>query len=1478
MVNRLKAAVSEYREASKVVEDVEEEDDFPDFTTSEGSEGSGEDDEMDYDQDDMLDMFDEEEDGFEDDFSEEEAYTDDFAIAPTSRADCARVDDEWEDPFLFAPISAAAATAASGSAHTSLDLLWLKDLGFSETDSLAALARVAGRAREDALAYLYSQVLGGDPVGSSIPDPLDLYNVDEDTMLAQRLEEAMALESICGNRFEERQAFWLVSDVMVRIPTRLAREIGVADQSILNIQVALASRQYAVCQYFLEGKCRFGSACKKSHDASKQDAARSAPYSEVRGQIEFHFPSRCRYPYETPLIIFRSKLLPQSLQIALSLGAQDAARRWIGEGHGYAIIEWFQGEDARALLEDPPDEYFMLLEHQRSTDQGSGGGGQPPRHCRIKPGVRVIFVLKQDQGTGRTSEGIVSEVLTRGDHPRGVKVRCVDGRVGRVQQLISPKAAASKTRVASADSLDRSRSSNAIPSRREDAGVEDIRSRTRQMAIGAEGAANSTSRGRGTSLTSERPMILSIGNKRIGDLPEEPLALEVAKAFSHRAAKRRLSDAELDKQSSVLFEAFQKQQKSHAYVKMQEQRQKLPAWTLRQKILETVNSNRVIVISGETGCGKTTQVPQFIYDDHVMARRGGRCKILVTQPRRISAIGVAERVASERGERLGKNAVGYHIRMESKMCDDTRILFCTTGILLRRLEEGGPEGGIDDISHIIVDEVHERSLDSDFVLMVLKDLLVARPDLTLVLMSATLNAKLFSNYFGPSTPTVHIPGRTFPVKVLFLEEALAKTGYRPEGPEFARRGGPRPISVTAGSNNINRGRAERSQGPSPPMQEHISTPDEELDIVALQKRYKSIPESAVKALSSMDTEKIQYPLIEQLVVWMSGELLGWQGLSSRTSGGGRVGQGGGWSRGAMRGVRGRGASDRGPRRTHGQGGSAHADRFADETPPRSEQRPNRAILIFMPGFAEISALHELMLRNGPIRAATKNGRYCFALHSTLSSEEQMRGRLIFVTFFSQETEILETVFQNPEDGAVKIVIATNVAETSITIDDVVYVVDCGRMKETRFDPATGMASLEECWVSRANAMQRRGRAGRVSEGTCVHLFTSHKFEHHLLAQQPPEIHRTPLEQVCLRIKTLPFLRGRIAEVLRKVIEPPSNEAVQAAIITLRVLRALTREESLTPLGFHLGRLPVDVRLILFGSIFHCLDPVLTIAAGLSIKSPFVAPFDKRELADEKKRAFSGSLSDHLTLLNAYQAWQRERCRGYAAERKFIYDNFLSGKTLTMIASVKRQLAELLSDIGFVAGNLRSRDMERAGGLQSDGVADAIGEGPGSQVSRTDNLELVKSCLVAALYPNVIKIESPSGKPARPEDLRLEIKGGEQVFVHPSSVNWKTSSYPSPFLVYHEKVRTSKVYIRDSTCVNPYALCFFGGKLTWDKNQRLLNLDDGWIRFGAVGKVALVLEASRLAFDELLAAKIADPKIDVSKAGLIEAIVQLVTKH
>ena len=419
---------------------------------------------------------------------------------------------------------------------------------------------------------------------------------------------------------------------------------------------------------------------------------------------------------------------------------------------------------------------------------------------------------------------------------------------------------------------------------------------------------------------------------------------------------------------------------------------------------------------------------------------------------------------------------------------------------------------------------------------------------------------------------------------------------------------------------------------------------------------------------------------------------------------------------------------------------------------------------------------------------------------------------------------------NRKNGIRKIVISTNLAETSITIDDCVFVIDVGRMKEKCFDSAKNMESLDTVWVSKANALQRKGRAGRVMPGVCFHLYTKFRFHHHFKQDPIPEIKRVPLERVVLRIKILPLFVGKeLTDVLRKLIEPPDNESVNNAVDRLQGVSALDEKKNLTPLGYHLANLPVDVRigkLMLYGAIFRCLDSALTIAACLSYRSPFVSPFAKREEANKKKREFAGSginskRSDQLTTLHAYNQWRDicSRSKGRASYN-FANENYLSVKTLEMLVNMKHQFAELLSSIGFIGKDITVRRLNSA--ARNHGGSDSVLEMTGSEININGNNDRVLiAVLTASLYPNVLQILSPelkykqtsSGamhKPHQAEDMRFKTKNEGYVHIHPSSVNYQESQFGgSSYMVYHEKVKTSRVFVRELTVVPIYPMILFG---------------------------------------------------------------------
>uniref|UniRef100_A0A8D3BDG0 Putative ATP-dependent RNA helicase DHX57 n=1 Tax=Scophthalmus maximus TaxID=52904 RepID=A0A8D3BDG0_SCOMX len=887
------------------------------------------------------------------------------------------------------------------------------------------------------------------------------------------------------------------------------------------------------------------------------------------------------------------------------------------------------------------------------------------------------------------------------------------------------------------------------------------------------------------------------------------------------ANRHNLKLDNLLQENGKLCREFLKKKSSRRFTSMLEQRINLPAWQEKENILDMLDRCQVLVVSGMTGCGKTTQIPQFILDASLRGPAEQVANIICTQPRRISAISVAQRVAQERAESLG-NSVGYQIRLETVRTSATRLLYCTTGVLLRRLEG---EADLKGITHVIVDEVHERTEESDFLMLVLKDLIVQRPDLKIILMSATLNANLFSEYFY-NCPSIHIPGRTFPVDQFFLEDAITKTGYVIEDGSLFMRSGKQNVS-SAGGQACKVAPRDLVNDLSDDMWNFMSfcnkdfvkdsIPDQQLSLQDLTLRYKDTKKSVLKTIAAMDLDKINMDLVETLLEWI---------------------------------VDGK------------------------------HNYPPGAVLVFLPGLAEIKMLYEQLQSNRMFNNRGKTRCVVYPLHSTLSNEEQ------------------EAVFSRPPEGVTKIIISTNIAETSVTIDDVVYVIDSGKMKEKRYDASKSMESLEESWVSRANALQRKGRAGRVASGVCFHLFTSHCFQHQLAEQQLPEIQRVPLEQLCLRIKILEVFADQTLEsVFSRLIEPPATGSLDAAKQRLRDLGALTAEERLTPLGYHLACLPVDVRigkLMLFGAIFRCLDPALTIAASLAFKSPFVSPWDKREIANEKKRDFAVNNSDHLALLQAYKGWCCAVKTGNRAGYNYCRDNFLSWRCLQEIASLKRQFAELLSDIGFIKEGLRARVIERMSSNGTDGVIEATG--PEANLN-SENIPLMSAMLCAALYPNVVQVRAPQGNykmtskgamkmQPKANELRFMTKNDGCVHMHPSSVNYMVRHYNSPYLVYHEKVKTSRVFIRDCSMVSVYPLVLFGGgqvNMELYKGESVISLDDGWIRFAAASHlVAELVKELRWELDQLLEDKIRNPSMDLCNcprgSRIIHMIVHLISTH
>lgn len=603
-------------------------------------------------------------------------------------------------------------------------------------------------------------------------------------------------------------------------------------------------------------------------------------------------------------------------------------------------------------------------------------------------------------------------------------------------------------------------------------------------------------------------------------------------------------------------------------------RQSLPIYEMRDFIIDTIERNQVILITGETGCGKTTQVPQYLLERSYEMNEPVR--IVCAEPRRIAALSVSERVAHERHDTLGQT-VGYHIRLESKLSPRTMLTFCTNGVVLRTLM--GSDRALNNITHIIVDEIHERDKNSDFLLLVLKEKLEQHPNLKLILMSATLNAELWIEYFG-NCPIIEIPGHSHEVKYFFLEDVLAFTQYcTPQMKELKR------VMSLQESKQV----VPESSLFKTPFQEGTSsarrvTP-EEMDN-AIERAFTNgdqqdfdeiirLIETDNSVVDHMHSETGITPLVSACVhgnELVAGKLLH-LGANAHSKGPNPFEEGSACDWTPIKWAQIYGHTElwdllncwmmAHPNSDDVLGDGAetmltkeekevltvysHASNDDDvdldlilalilqvcNTEFRCYPLQARgAILVFLPGYDDILSLRELIMENK--RRFSDGGNFViFTLHSQMQPDDQKRA------------------FRRVPNQCRKIILATNIAETSVTIDDVVYVIDPGKVKEKSYDHHLGMSMLLPVWVSQANAIQRRGRAGRCRPGICYHLFSKVRFAN-MAPYQEPEVLRMPLHELCLQARLLAPPEVPIATFLGTAPNPPKPIGIKNAISLLKV--------------------------------------------------------------------------------------------------------------------------------------------------------------------------------------------------------------------------------------------------------------------------------------------------------------------------------------
>ncbi|KAF8086532.1 hypothetical protein N665_0622s0025 [Sinapis alba] len=787
-------------------------------------------------------------------------------------------------------------------------------------------------------------------------------------------------------------------------------------------------------------------------------------------------------------------------------------------------------------------------------------------------------------------------------------------------------------------------------------------------------------------------------------------------------------------------------------------RSKLPITSFRDAITSAVESNQVILISGETGCGKTTQVPQYLLD-HMWSTKRETCKIVCTQPRRISAMSVSERISCERGESIGDN-IGYKVRLQSKGGRHSSVVFCTNGILLRVLVGKGSVSYVSDITHIIVDEIHERDCYSDFMLAIIRDLLPSNPHLRLILMSATLDAERFSGYFG-GCPVVRVPGFTHPVRTLYLEDVLS-------------------ILKSGGDNHLSSA--------------NLNIPDQKLDLTDEDKL--ALDEAIILAWTNDEFDA----LLDLVSSQGSPEIYNYQHQSTWLTplmvfaGKGRISDvcmllsfGADWKLMSKDGMTASELAEAENQletaqiiREHAENSQSNSqqaqqllDKYMATINPEQvdvslilqlvrkicgDSEDGGAILVFLPGWDDINKTRQRLLDSPFFADSSKFDIIC--LHSMVPAGEQKK------------------VFSRPPRGCRKIVLATNIAESAVTIDDVVYVIDSGRMKEKSYDPYNNVSTLQSSWVSKANAKQREGRAGRCQPGICYHLYSRLR-----AASMPefkvPEIKRMPVEELCLQVKILdPNCKAN--DFLQKLLDPPVDQSIANALSILQDIGALTPEEELTELGEKFGHLPVHPlisKMLFFAVLVNCLDPALTLACAADYKEPFtmpMSPSERQKAAAAKLELASlcGGDSDHLAVVAAFECWKNAKEKGLSAE--FCSQYFVSPSAMKMLDQMRSQLESELKRHGIIPSDISSC----------------------SQNSRDPGI--LRAVLAVGLYPMVGRLCPSFGNNRR---SLVETASGAKVRVHSLSNNFNLSSrkYDESLVVFDEITRgDGGMHIRNCT--------------------------------------------------------------------------------
>lgn len=621
-------------------------------------------------------------------------------------------------------------------------------------------------------------------------------------------------------------------------------------------------------------------------------------------------------------------------------------------------------------------------------------------------------------------------------------------------------------------------------------------------------------------------------------------------------------------------------QSSFGSSNIRKQRESLPIFTLKKELKEAMENNTILVVIGETGSGKTTQMTQYL------AEMGFDKSGIIgcTAPRRVAAVSVAKRVAEEIGGKVG-DYVGYTIRFEDRTSRSTRIKYMTDGMLKR---EYLADPMLNKYSVLILDEAHERTIHTDVLFALLKKLVIKRKDFKLIVTSATLDAEKFSNYFN-NCPVFTIPGRTFPVEILYTKES--EDDY-----------------VDATLITI--------------MQIHLSEP----------------------------------------------------------------------------------AGD---------------------------------ILAFLTGQEEIESAVEILNRR--MKSLGKN----------------VPVLTVLPAYGALPSEMQSLIFDKTPEGTRKCVIATNIAEASLTIDGIRYVVDPGFAKQNVYNAKLGMDLLQPVPISQASARQRSGRAGRTGPGKCYRLYTEKAYKEEMLETTTPEIQRTNLGNVVLQLKAM-----GVNDLLEfDFMDKPPIETLVAALERLYALGALDNEGLLTTLGRKMAQFPLEpvlAKTLLASIVLNCSEEVLTIVAMLSIDNPFYRPRKKQNQSDQKRQRFLQPEGDHVTLLRVYEAWRES---GF--NRNWCYENFIQFRSMQKAHDIRKQLFDIIKRYNFKVKSCRKK------------------------------YKLVQKAFTAGFFIHAAKRQKGQ--------TYKTLSASQEVFVHPSSALFHK---PPQFVIYHELIMTTKEYMRNMLLIEP----------------------------------------------------------------------------